>query len=127
MSRGVLDTSVLIDPAVAPLPGELAISVVSFAELQFGVLVAKNPRIRAQRLTRLNHLQRRFDPLPVDAAVSDSYAHLASLVVAAGRQPRARAFDLMIAATAHAHGAALLTRNATDFVGLDEALEVVAV
>jgi predicted nucleic acid-binding protein len=33
----------------------------------------------------------------------------------------------MIAATAHAHGAALLTRNAKDFAGLDEALEVVAV
>jgi predicted nucleic acid-binding protein len=35
--------------------------------------------------------------------------------------------DLLIAATAHAHGATLYTRNAGDLVGLESLLEVVTV
>ena len=48
-------------------------------------------------------------------------------IVDAGRQPRARSMDLLIAATAHAHSARLYTRNAGDFDGLNDLLEVVAV
>ena len=40
VNRGILDTSVLIATDVTPIPGELAISVVSIAELQFGILAA---------------------------------------------------------------------------------------
>ncbi len=46
MTRGILDTSVLIATDVAPIPGELAISIISVAELQFGVLVATD-QVRA--------------------------------------------------------------------------------
>jgi len=53
--------------------------------------------------------------------------HLAAAVVDAGRQPRARSMDLLIAATAQAHSARLYTRNAGDFDGLNDMLEVVAV
>ncbi|MCW2505622.1 MAG: PilT protein domain protein [Actinomycetia bacterium] len=127
MSRGVLDTSVLIATDIAPIPGELAISVVSIAELQFGVLVAKSQETQALRLTRLSAIQRRFDPLPVDDAVADSYAHLAARVAQAGRQPRARVMDLLIAATAHAHGASVYTRNPDDLAGLADLLTVVTV
>lgn len=45
--RAVLDTSVIVASDVSPLEGDLAISAISLAELQFGVLVAKEPRIRA--------------------------------------------------------------------------------
>jgi len=38
LSRGILDTSVLIASDLQPLPGELAISVISLAELHYGVL-----------------------------------------------------------------------------------------
>jgi hypothetical protein len=38
--RGVLDTSVLIASDVQPLPGQLAISVISLAELHYGRLAA---------------------------------------------------------------------------------------
>ena len=124
MSHGILDTSVLIRGPVAPIRGELAISVVSLAELQFGILVAKSDQDRARRLGLLNRLQRRFDPLPVDEAGADSYGLLAARVVQVGRQPRSRAMDLLIAATAHAHGATLYTRNARDLVGL---VDVVAI
>jgi predicted nucleic acid-binding protein len=127
MSRGVLDTSVLVATDVAPIPGELAISVVSIAELQFGVLVAKTSEARAIRLARLSALQRRFDPLPVDDAVADSYARLAARVVDIGRQPRARTMDLLIAATAHAHGADIYTRNAADLAGLDDLITVITI
>lgn len=125
MTRGVLDTSILIATDVAPIPGELAISVASLAELQFGVLVAKSPEARAIRLARLSAVQRRFDPLPVNDAVADSYAHLAARVVEVGRQPRARVMDLLIAATAHAHGAAVYTRNAEDLAGLEDLITIV--
>ena len=118
--RGVLDTSVLIATDVPPVPGELAISAASLAELQFGVLVAKNPEARALRLQRLNVIQRRFDALPVDDAVADSYAQLAARTVLIGRQPRGRVMDLLIAATAQVHNATLYTRNADDLAGLED-------
>ena len=127
MSRGILDTSVLIANDLTPVPGELAISVVSLAELSFGVLIAKTEEARALRLARLTALQRRFDALPVDDAVADSYARLAARVVQIGRQPRARVMDLLIAATAHAHGAAVYTRNADDLAGLEDLVPVVAI
>lgn len=127
VSRGILDTSVLIATDVAPIPGELAISVASLAELQFGVLVAKNDQVRGARLTRLSSIQRRFDPLPIDDAVADSYARLAERVVRAGRQPRARVMDLLIAATAHAHNATIYTRNADDLVGLEDMLTIATI
>lgn len=125
--RVLLDTSVLIAGDVAPIPGVLAISAISIAELQFGVLVAKAPAVRAERLRRLSILQKHFDALPVDDAVAISYGRLAAAVVDAGRQPRRRAMDLLIAATAHAHGARLYTRNIDDFAGLEGLVDIAAV
>ncbi|HEU5267214.1 MAG TPA: PIN domain-containing protein, partial [Jatrophihabitans sp.] len=100
-----MDTSVVIATDVAPLEGELAVSAATFAELHFGVLVAGETAIRAERLRRLSVLQRTFDPLPIDDAVAASYGRLAAAVVEIGRRPRARTMDLLIAATAHAHDA----------------------
>ena len=125
--RAILDTSVVITTDVGPLEGELAISVVTLAELHFGVLVAKEGSTRSERLRRLLILQREFDALPMDDAVATSYGQVAAAVVEVGRQPRARSMDLLIAATAHAHAARLYTRNADDFVGIDELVDVVAV
>jgi predicted nucleic acid-binding protein len=118
---------VLIADDVAPLPGELAISVVSLAELHFGVLLAVEDDARARRLSRLSAMQRRFDPLPVDEAVAESHGLLAARVVKTGRQPRARVMDLLIAATAHAHDAALFTRNSQDLRGLEGLVEIAVV
>ena len=123
--RAILDTSVVIATDIAPLEGELAISAITLAELHFGVLVAKQRKVRAERLRRLLVLQRTFDALPVDEAVAASYGQVAAAVVDAGRQPRARSMDLLIAATAHAHSARLYTRNAGDFDGLDDLVDVV--
>lgn len=124
--RAVLDTSIVIATDVPPLEGELAVSAVTLAELHFGVLVAKDQNVRAERLRRLLLLQRAFDAVPVDDAVAASYGRLAAAIVEAGRRPRARSMDLLIAATAHAHSARLYTRNAADFVGLEGLVEVIA-
>lgn len=122
--RGLLDTSVVIAQDVVPIPGVLAISAVTLAELHFGVLVATSAELRAERLRRLSILQHRFDALPLDEVVAASYGRLAAAVVDAGRQPRRRVMDLLIAATAHAHGAVLWTRNPDDFSGLEDFIEV---
>ncbi len=108
-------------------PGVLAISAITLAELQFGVLVARTAAVRAERLRRLSALQKHFDALPVDEAVAVSYGQLAAAVVDAGRQPRRRVMDLLIAATAHAHGARLYTRNINDFAGLENLVDIIAV
>jgi predicted nucleic acid-binding protein len=125
--RGVLDTSVVIAADVPPLAGELAISAVTLAELHFGVLVARKGSVRAERLRRLMLLERTFDALPLDGTVAASYGQVAAAVVEAGRQPRARSMDLLIAATAHAHAARLYTRNPDDFAGLGDLVHVVVV
>ena len=127
MSRGILDTSVLIAPDLQPIPGELAISVISLAELHYGVLVAKTADARATRLARLGGLAKRFDPLSVDESVVDSYGRLAARIVDSGRKPRGRVMDLLIAATAHAHQATLYTRNPEDLAGLDDLIDIVTV
>lgn len=125
--RGLLDASVVLADDVAPLPGVLAISAVTLAELHFGVLVAKSATVRAERLRRLSILQRRFDALPLDEAVAASYGRLAAAVVESGRQPRSRVMDLLIAATAHAHGARVYTRNPDDFRGLEHLIDIAVV
>jgi predicted nucleic acid-binding protein len=125
--RAVLDTSVVIADQVGPIPGVLAISAITLAMLNFGVLVATTIEVRAERLRRLSLLQQRFDALPVDEAVSVSYGRLAAAVVDARRRPRRRVMNLLIAATAHAHGARLYTRNARGFAGLEGLAKVIEV
>ena len=112
--RALLDTSVLIGSAA---PGDLegAISAASLAELHFGVLVAGDADERARRAQRLGVIEATFDPLPIDAAVAREWGRLAAAVSARGGQPRRRAVDLAIAATANVAAVPLLTHNADDF------------
>jgi toxin FitB len=122
--RVVLDTSVLLGPDPGPIDADVAISAVSLAELHFGVLVAASPAVRAERLRRLSIIEKTFDALPVDDAVAREYGRLAAAVVAAGRQPRVRVADLLIAATAAAHQATVWTRNPSDLAGLEGLVDV---
>jgi predicted nucleic acid-binding protein len=111
--RVVIDTSVLTG---ADEPGRLegAISAASLAELHFGVLVARDDDERARRALRLGVIEATFEPLPIDAAVAREWGRLAAAVRARGGQPRRRAMDLVIAATANVHGVPLLTRDVAD-------------
>jgi predicted nucleic acid-binding protein len=123
----ILDTSVLIG-ASGPGPDEpAAISAVSIAELHFGVLRARDDEQRAARVRRLGLIESRFPtPLPVDDLVAREWGSLMAAVVARGGQPRRRAADLAIAATARVHGATLLTANAKDFAIIDDLVAVEA-
>ncbi len=125
--KAVLDTNVVIATDIGPLDGDLAISTVTLAELHFGVLVAREQAVRAERLRRLLILQRSFNALPLDDKVAASYGQVAAAVVDSGRQPRPRSMDLLIAATAHTHSAQLYTRNTDDFRGLDGLVDVIGV
>ncbi|MFD9427624.1 MULTISPECIES: type II toxin-antitoxin system VapC family toxin [unclassified Streptomyces] len=127
---GVLDTCTYIDlnvlnPEVLPtLP---LLTAVTLAELQQGVSMAKDPVVRAVRMEHLGAAVADFDPLPFDGEAAARYGSLVALAVAAGRDPRPRRMDLMIASVASIRGLPLFTRNADDFKGLEGALTVVAV
>ncbi len=112
--RALLDTSVLIDQE-PPADVEAAISVASLAELHFGVLIAAEENERALRTQRLGAIESTFDPLPITADVAREWGRLAAAVSNRGGQPRRRAIDLAIAATANVHSVPLLTHNTGDF------------
>jgi predicted nucleic acid-binding protein len=120
--RVLLDTSVLIS---ADSPGDVegAISAASLAEMHFGVLVAKDDDERALRSQRLGSIEAAFDPLPVDAAVAREWGRLAAAAVNRGGNPRRRALDLLIAATANVHNVPLLTKNAQDLALIADLVE----
>ena len=121
MSRVVLDTSVFIAReqarplATLPAGSEVAVSVVTLAELRLGVLVASETASRSLRLATYEAASA-FEPLPIDAAVADRFADLAALGLASGRKVKLQ--DAWIAATALAHGASVATQD-SDFDEFD--------
>jgi len=121
--RALLDTSVLIG---AEDPGTLegAISAACLAELHFGVLVTDNDDERARRAVRLGAIESAFEALPIDAAVAREWGRLAAAVRTRGGQPRRRALDLAIVATANVHNVPLLTHNASDFQLIEDLVDV---
>jgi predicted nucleic acid-binding protein len=130
-ARGLLDTSVVIDLDVIDpehLPGELAISAITLAELAAGPHATSDPAERARRQDRLQRTEATFEPLPVDGNVARAYGRVYAAVAARGRKARGRrTTDLFIAATAVAASLPLYTRNPADFGGLADLLEIVAV
>lgn len=129
-SRGLLDTSVVIDRFDLPpgaLPQEMAISTLTLAELAAGPHAVDDPSERARRQSRLQQAEATYDPLPFDAAAARAYGRIHAAVLAAGRQPRGRVTDLYIAAVALANALPLYTRNPDDFRGLEGLVTVVAV
>ena len=129
-TRGLLDTSVVIDHDIvdpASLPDESAIAAVTLAELAAGPHATGDDRERARRQDRLQWAAAMWEPLPLDAEASRAYGRVFAATRAAGRSSRTRRADLLIAATAAAHGLPLYTRNPGDFIGLDEIVPVVGV
>jgi predicted nucleic acid-binding protein len=110
----ILDTSVFVAveqgrPLSRSLPEEVAVSVVTLAELELGVLMAKDGTTRAIRLTTLTRVREETSGLPADGRVASAYARLAAAELQAGRRPRVH--DTWIAATAVAHGAEVWTQD----------------
>jgi predicted nucleic acid-binding protein len=131
MPAALLDTSVVIDwnnPAVAKaLPEQVAVCAITLAELAAGPHLATSSSESGRRQARLQQLEATFEPLPFDATAARSYGQIVAAVVDAGRSHRRRIADMLIAATAHANGLALYTRNPDDFVGIGDLVDVVGI
>ncbi|BBX04660.1 VapC toxin family PIN domain ribonuclease [Mycolicibacterium moriokaense] len=131
MATGLLDTSVVVDwhdpSVVEKLPDEMAISAATAAELAAGTLLASTPVEAAKRQARLQEVESLMEPIPFDSRTVRSYGLVVAAIVGQRRKPRSRLADLLIAATAHANGLDLYTRNADDFTGLEDLVRVVAV
>jgi predicted nucleic acid-binding protein len=137
--QGLLDTNIMIlrrwiDPS--ELPDEMAISAVTLAELSAGPhQVRRNDEQsdydehaeRARRLDVLQRTENEFDPIPFGTEAARAYGMVTAAVVAAGRKPRRRVADLMIASIAIAEGLPLYTTSPDDFTGLQELLTLMPV
>jgi predicted nucleic acid-binding protein len=130
VSRGLLDTSVFIAQEgrgldTAAIPDEVAVSVVTYAELRAGVLAATDLDVRSRRLSTLQTVAD-LEPLPIDTAVADEWARLRLLLAGAGR--RINVNDTWIAATALAHGVPVVSQD-RDYGALSDIsdLQVIAV
>lgn len=130
-SQGLIDTSVLIDLDhidMGQLPGELAISALTMAELAAGPHATRDTAERARRQDRLQRAEATFDPLPFDGDSARAYGRIYAAIVATGRKARGpRAVDLLIASTALAKNLPLYTRNIDDFRGIEHLLTIVGV
>jgi predicted nucleic acid-binding protein len=129
VSRAILDTSVLIAreggrPLERQLPDQVAVSVVSLAELELGVLVAADADTRALRLRTLSDVRALGGTLPINERTASAYAQLAAASLAASRKPRVH--DTWIAATALVNDTEVWTQDA-DFSDFAAAVPVVRV
>lgn len=113
-TAGVLDTSVFIATETARdideslIPDEAAITVITLAELNLGVLAAANADIRAQRLATLDAIAD-ITALPVDEQAARMWARLRIHLAETGR--RVRINDLWIAAIAASRGLPVITQD----------------
>jgi predicted nucleic acid-binding protein len=127
--RGLVDTSVLIDPpAETAMPEEASIAAITLAELVAGVHAAGDAQERAVRQERLQRVEATLEAIPFDADAARAFGRVFAAVTAGGRKARGkRAIDLLIAATAASVGLPLYTRNPEDFSGLKGIIDVISV
>jgi predicted nucleic acid-binding protein len=92
----------------AALPDESAISAVTIAELQVGVLAATDTDVRARRMATLGAVSD-IDVLVIDEAVAGTWALLRVHLADSGC--RVNVNDLWIAATALAHEIPVVTQD----------------
>jgi predicted nucleic acid-binding protein len=125
--RAIADTSVFIareaGRPLEDLPEEIAVSVVTAAELELGVLRAHDRAVRATRLATLSRVRAECPLLAVDDATASCFARIGEEELRRGR--KLRRHDTWIAATALRHQAAVVTQDA-DFTSFSS-IEVLRV
>ena len=129
MGRGrviLLDTNILIDLGRYTLRTEstYGASILSRAELEFGIRAAKTAEAAAERTARLNALDDYFDWLAFDLPSTHAYGIVAAGARATGANVRGK--DALIAAQAYRHGASLMTTNLEDFRPFDHLVQIVS-
>jgi tRNA(fMet)-specific endonuclease VapC len=118
----LFDTDIIIDffhgknPGALLLPSllsqQIAISIITYTEIQYGIQKSKNPDKRRREFEDFLHT---FDisVIPIDTAVAHQFVDL-KLELEKGKNPLAD-FDLLIASTAIIHNLNLVTRNTKHF------------
>lgn len=116
-NRGVLAWMAATDE------GRLFLSVVTLAELRYGIerMVAGGRRRRYEQWLEYE-LPQRFEGriLSVDPAIADMWGKVVARAAAAGRP--ISAMDAFLAATAEVHSLTLITRNTKHFTVLQSVL-----
>lgn len=113
-ARGLLDTSVFIAAEsgrrldAEALPDESALSVVTLAELQAGVLAASDVDTRARRMATLDAASD-IELIGIDEAAASMWARMRVHLAEAGR--RLNVNDLWIAASAASRGLPVVTQD----------------
>jgi predicted nucleic acid-binding protein len=112
--RALLDTSVLIAKEsgrrlnTSAMPAEIAICVVTVAQLHAGVLAAIDTPTRGRRLATLDAVSA-LEPLPITGEAARQWAVLRTRLYEEGR--RAKVNDLWIAAVAAANRLNIVTQD----------------
>ncbi len=120
--RYLLDTTVLIpyfagdhhaDTLIKRLlPDGIAVSILSYLEAYQGAIEEADPEAAKRQF---NAFFRGVPVLPISTATARRCAEIRSSLKRQGKNPRRRAFDLVIAATALEHGLELVTHNTQDY------------
>jgi predicted nucleic acid-binding protein len=112
--KGLLDTSVFIALESGRsldeqrIPEESAVSVVTLAELQAGVLAAADVDVRARRLATLDALSD-IELIDIDESAARAWARMRVHLAESGR--RVNVNDLWIAAVAASRGLPVVTQD----------------
>jgi predicted nucleic acid-binding protein len=113
VKRGIADTSVFVAQEVGrklgEVPERIAVSVITAAELELGVLRAQDTETRARRLATLSRVRGAYPLLPIDQQTASCFARIAAEELEAGR--KLRRHDAWIAAAALRHGVAVVTQD----------------
>lgn len=125
-----LDTNLLIQvprwELLPPGDHEFLVSAIAFAEFSEGTAHSDAAIAADAAIALIQYRTNYGDGLPFTQREADIYRELCSVVAATGRTPGGkRRVDLMIAAIAIGDGAALATRNTSDFAGLEPLLNVI--
>lgn len=121
----LLDSNIIIpylanDPVTVTLveglvPQGITISIISYLEAYQGTLRSPDP---AAAQARFDFFLTKVPVLSLSIAIARRCAQLREALRLQGKRVRARALDLMIAATALEHQLELVTRNITDFADI---------
>lgn len=112
--KGLLDTSVFIALESGRrideqrIPEETAVSVVTLAELQAGVLAAVDVDVRARRLATLDAVSD-IELIDIDESAARAWARMRVHLAESGR--RVNVNDLWIAAVAASRGLPVVTQD----------------
>ncbi len=128
--RYLLDTTVLVplfagDEAPGILlrtltPEGVAVSILTYLEAYQGVIEQPDP---TDVRSRFDAFFQTVPVLSVSHAVAHRCAELRSYLKRQGKNPRRRAFDLVIAATALEHGLELVTHNLQDYKDIPDLIQ----